>query len=177
MGLDLNGDGVIDYYLIINFDGSLRLQTARTGGSEVKVTSDATGATGFDTAGAGGSAANILTQIRNDNTPPTISASPAGGNFTGAQTITLTCSDAVACNAIAYTTDGSTPAFSGSSGVIKAGGSVTLTLSATTTLRFITRDAKGNVSAVGTETYTIGGGGGGSNCILNTSQLDSCTLQ
>jgi hypothetical protein len=168
MGLDLNGDGVIDYYLIINFDGSLRLQTARTGGSEVKVTSDANGVTGFDTAGTGGSAANILTQIRNDNTPPTISASPAGGAFTGAQTITLTCSDAVACNAIAYTTDGSTPSFSGGSGVITVGGSVTLTLSVTRTLRFIARDAKGNVSAVGQETYTITGGGGGNFTIGGT---------
>ena len=171
IGLDVNGDGLIDYYLIINFDGTNTIQTARTSGSAVKVTSDAQGATGFDTPGASGSAQNILTQIRNDSTAPTIAASPTGGTFTGAQSITLTCSDAVACNAIAYTTDGSTPSFSGSSATIKAGGSVSLSLSSTTTVRFITRDAKGNVSAVGTQTYSIGCVlvGGGTNCALTLS--------
>jgi len=158
VGLDLNGDGVIDYYLIINFDGSNTLQTARTGGSPVKVTTDASGATGFDTVGAGGSAQDILTQIRNDATTPTIGASPAGGTFAGPQSITLTCSDSVACNAIAYTTDGSTPSFSGSGNTIVVGKSAGLTVSATSTIRYITRDAKGNVSGIGQHTYTINSG-------------------
>lgn len=167
VGLDLNGDGVIDYYLTISFDGKITLATARTGGSNVTVTQDSAGATGFDANGDGTTDNNILTQIRNDSTAPTIAASPAGGSYSGSVSITLTCSDAVACNAIAYTTDGSTPSFSGGS-TIKAGGSATLTLTSTTTLKFITRDAKGNLSSAGSQTYTFGCAlvGGSTNCAL-----------
>lgn len=155
VGLDLNGDGIIDYYLIINFDGSLKMQTARTAGTVVKVTSDSQGATGFDSGGAGGSAANILSQIRSDSIAPTIAASPAGGTFTGAQSITMTCSDNVTCNAIAYTTDGSTPSFAGGSSAIMPGSSAKISISSTTTVKYITRDAKGNVSSVAQQIYTI----------------------
>lgn len=176
IGLDLNGDGVIDYYLVIYFQGNITLQTARSGGTPVKVTTDANGATGFDTSGAGGSAANILTQIRSDSTAPTIGASPAGGTFTGPQSITLTCSDSVACNAVAFTTDGTDPNFAGQTSIIVPGGKATRTLSSTTTVRYITRDAKGNVSGIGQQVYTISGGGGG-NCVLNSSTLNNCTLQ
>lgn len=173
IGLDLNGDGVIDYYLIIDFQGNITLQTARSGGSKAKVTTDANGATGFDTAGAGGSAQDILTQIRNDATQPTIAASPAGGTFSAAQSVTLTCSDNIACNAVAYTTDGSTPSFSaGGASTIVAGKTAGLTVSSTTTVKYLTRDAKGNVSAVGTQTYTISGGG---SCTYGTGTYGACT--
>lgn len=161
IGLDLNGDGVIDYYLVIDFEGNITLQTVRSGGSKVKVTTDTNGATGFDTNGTGGSPANILAQIRGDSTAPTIGASPAGGTFSGPQSITLTCSDSVACNAVAFTSDGSDPNFAGQTSIIVPGGKATRTISSTTTVRYITRDAKGNVSGIGQQVYTISGGGGG----------------
>lgn len=158
IGLDLDGDGVIDYYLIIDFDGAITLQTARSGGSKVKVTTDSNGATGFDAPGAGGSPQDIFTRVRNDSTAPTIGATPGGGTFTGPQSITLTCSDSVACNAVAFTTDGSDPSFAGQTSIIVPGKSTTKAITSTTTLKYITRDAKGNVSGIGQQTYTINSG-------------------
>ncbi|MBS0616607.1 MAG: chitobiase/beta-hexosaminidase C-terminal domain-containing protein [Spirochaetes bacterium] len=173
MGLDVNGDGVIDYYLVVNFDGSITIETARTGGATVNLTTDANGnVTGFDTPSASGSPQNIFSLIKNDTTPPTIAASLAAGSYTGAQSVTLTCSDNVACNAIAYTTDGSTPSFGPpANGTLIAGNTATLTVSATTTLKYITRDAKGNLSTVGSEVYTFGCAlvGGSTNCALTIS--------
>lgn len=158
IGLDLNGDGIIDFYLVINFDGTSILQTARSGGSKVHVTKDAQGPSGFDTDDDGNPNNTILTSIRNDSTPPTIGASPIGGTFTGPQSITLTCSDSVACNAIAFTTDGSDPNFAGQTSIIVPGNKASRAITSTTTVRYITRDAKGNVSGIGQQVYTINAG-------------------
>lgn len=86
-----------------------------------------------------------------DTKAPTVSASPAGGTYTGTQTVTLTCSDGSGsgCQHIRYTTDGSTP--TASSTVYTEA----LQISANTTLRFFAADAAGNVSEVRTETYVI----------------------
>jgi hypothetical protein len=86
-----------------------------------------------------------------DTTPPTVSASPAGGSYGGAQTVTLTCNDGAGsgCASIRYTTDGSTPT------TASAQYTAPLTVSANTTLKFFATDAAGNASAVVTETYVI----------------------
>ena len=84
-------------------------------------------------------------------TAPTVSASPAGGAFNAAQTVTLTCTDGAgaSCASIHYTMDGSTP------DTRAPRYAAPLTLRAPTTLRFVGVDHAGNVSAVQTEEYFI----------------------
>lgn len=82
-----------------------------------------------------------------DKTPPTVTASPAGGNFETAQQVTLSASEEGAT--IHFTLDGSeptrtSPEYSGP-----------ITLETTATLKIIGVDPADNVSAVGSETYTI----------------------
>jgi len=85
-----------------------------------------------------------------DITPPTTTASPAGGNYNTSQSVTLICTDAGSgCDKIYYTTDGTAPTTSSpiySSAIV---------ISATTTLKFFARDLAGNSESVKTETYII----------------------
>ena len=90
-------------------------------------------------------ATNVLVP---DTTPPDPPVpSPAGGTYTGSQSVTLT---AEAGATIRYTTDGSTPSVT--SGTIYSG---PISISSTTTLKAVAIDSAGNVSTVMTETYTI----------------------
>ena len=85
-----------------------------------------------------------------DTVAPTVTASPRGGSFTAAQTVTLTASELAT---IYYTTDGTTP--NPSASPVYAG---PLTFgNGTTTLKFIAVDRAGNQSLVGSETYVISG--------------------
>jgi hypothetical protein len=87
-----------------------------------------------------------------DAVKPTVAAAPAGGFYNSARDITLTCTDNAAgsgCDAIHYTTDGSTPDTS------SATYSAPVPLSADTTLKFVAVDKVGNVSTVQTEVYTF----------------------
>ena len=104
-------------------------------------------------------------------TPTTVSTptfSPAGGTYTTAQTVTITCSTSGAT--IYYTTDGSRP--SASSTMYNGA----ITISETTTLKAIAikDDTSSNVA---TATYTIGGdepmpiGNGSFTKVTSTSQL------
>jgi Chitobiase/beta-hexosaminidase C-terminal domain len=79
---------------------------------------------------------------------PTVSASPAGGTYSGSVQVTLTASPSGAT--IHYTTDGSTPT---SSSPVYSG---PLTFTQTTTLKAIAVDSSGRSSAVMVQTYTIG---------------------
>jgi len=86
-----------------------------------------------------------------DTAPPTTTASPVGGIYNAAQSVTLSCNDGAGsgCDKICYTTDGSTPTTS--SPVYSS----PINISITTTLKFFARDLAGNSETVKTETYTI----------------------
>ncbi|OGP08672.1 MAG: hypothetical protein A3G39_11120 [Deltaproteobacteria bacterium RIFCSPLOWO2_12_FULL_43_16] len=85
-----------------------------------------------------------------DTVPPLTTASPAGGTYNAAQSVTLTCSDAGSgCNNIYYTTDGSTPTTSSSVY------STPIIISATTTLQYFATDLADNSEAVKSQTYII----------------------
>ncbi len=87
-----------------------------------------------------------------DTVVPTVSANPAGGFFRGTRGVTLSCDDGTGSGCVGfiwYTTNGSEPTTASS--VYSA----PLSLSATTTLKFFSKDAVGNDSAVRTETYTL----------------------
>ena len=85
-----------------------------------------------------------------DTTAPVTTASPLGGSFTAPVTVTLTSNEA---GTTYYTTNGTTPTTSSS--VYSA----PLYFSATTTLKYFSRDTAGNSEAVKTQLYTITGGG------------------
>lgn len=87
-----------------------------------------------------------------DTVAPVTTASPAGGTYTSAQTVTLACSDSGSgClnNHTFYTTDGTTPSFTSTPY------SAPISISATTTLKFFSYDVAGTPETVKTETYTI----------------------
>src|SRR3990172_2514534 len=81
-----------------------------------------------------------------DTVRPTTTASPAGGTFSTAQTVTLLSNETTT---IHYTVDGSTPT---TSSPVYSG---QLTISGTTTLKYLSIDLAGNEEAVKTETYII----------------------
>lgn len=175
-GLDTNGDGTIDYYLSVDLKGNFYLSTANPNGNatsgNVAVTANSNGTpTGFNSSGSTTVDNNILSQIYADATIPTTSTNNAGGTFSSAQSVTLTCTDNIACNAIAYTTDGSTPSFAGN-GKVLAGKTASLTISSSATLKWIVRDAKGNLSTVGSAAFVISGGGG---CTYGNGVYGTCT--
>ncbi|KFA87746.1 chitobiase/beta-hexosaminidase C-terminal domain-containing protein, partial [Archangium violaceum] len=83
---------------------------------------------------------------------PTASATPAGGLYRTAQSVTLNCNPGATggtCVAIYYTTDGSTPSTS------SATYSSPISVTVTTTLKFFAENSVGNTSTLHTETYRI----------------------
>ncbi|HEX2965225.1 MAG TPA: DUF1566 domain-containing protein [Syntrophorhabdaceae bacterium] len=86
-----------------------------------------------------------------DTTAPVTTASPPGGTFANAQSVTLTCDDGAesGCEKIYYTLDGSAPTTSSSVY------SVPVTVSTTTTIRYFSTDLAGNTEDVKSQTYTI----------------------
>ncbi len=100
---------------------------------------------------AGNAEAVRMERYTFDSTPPTVAASPAGGTYNTAQTVTLSCADGTGtgCGPIHYTTDGTAP--SASSPVY----TVPLLVSTSTTLRFVALDGAGNSSQVVSGVYVI----------------------
>ena len=85
-----------------------------------------------------------------DTKAPTVTVNPVGGNSSTALTVNLTAVDDVDANpVIYYTTDGSTPNTS------SAKYTAPISVSTTTTLRFVAVDGVGNTSPVQTETYNV----------------------
>ena len=84
--------------------------------------------------------------LKYDTSPPATAASPAGGTYDAAQTVTLTANEPAT---IYYTLDGSSPT---TDSPVYGG---PLTISATTTLKYFARDAFGHDEAVTSATYII----------------------
>jgi len=86
-----------------------------------------------------------------DTIPPVTTATPVGGIYNTAQTVTFACNDGTGsgCDKIYYTIDGTTPETSSSVY------SSAITITATTTLKFFATDLAGNAETVKTEVYTI----------------------
>lgn len=89
-----------------------------------------------------------------DGGAPVTTASPLGGTYLSAQSVSLTCSDGtgLGCDKIYYTTDGTTPTTASS-----VYGSP-LAIGAATTLKFFATDLAGFTEAVNTLTYIITNG-------------------
>ena len=86
-----------------------------------------------------------------DTVAPTTTASPEGGVYYVAQSVTLSCDDGtgLGCDKIYYTIDGTTPTTS--SPVYSA----PIDISVNTTLKYFGRDLVGNNESVQTQIYTI----------------------
>ncbi len=100
---------------------------------------------------AGNSSAAYYKTVKLDTTIPTTTASPVGGIYNAAKTVTLTCADGTGagCDKIYYTVDGSMPT------VTSSVYSSALSISATTTLKYFAADKAGNSEAPKTQIYTI----------------------
>jgi len=84
-----------------------------------------------------------------DTTAPVTTASPLGGTFSAPVTVTLTVNEPATTY---YTTDGATPTTS------SAVYSAALNFSASTTLKYFSKDTAGNSESVKSQTYTISSG-------------------
>ncbi len=81
-----------------------------------------------------------------DAVAPSVSAAPAGGTYTSAQSIVLVASEP---SVIYYTTDGNTPTIASSVY------SSEISISSNTTLQYFAVDIAGNTGSVSTQLYTI----------------------
>src|SRR5207249_5743337 len=79
----------------------------------------------------------------------TVSASPSGGLYNSAQSVTLTAS---APSTIYYTKDGTTPTTSSTNGPSLVSG---ISISTSTTLKYFAKDTAGNSGNVVSQSYTI----------------------
>ncbi|GAA4823979.1 starch-binding protein [Algivirga pacifica] len=87
-----------------------------------------------------------------DTEAPTLSISPAGGDFSTSVAVTITATDnRTSSPTIYYTTDGSTPTTASTSG----SGTVSFSLTDTTTLKAIAVDEAANVSDVVTTLFNV----------------------
>jgi hypothetical protein len=108
--------------------------------------------TGIDRAG-NATTATATTVI--DTVAPTVTASPAGGSYTTAQTVTLTAVDPApssGTSTIFYTTDGTTPTAASTSGLSP----VTVNVASSLTLKYFAQDPAGNAGPVGSQVYALG---------------------
>jgi hypothetical protein len=106
-----------------------------------------------DNAGNAEPMKSVAYDVTIDAAPPVVTAAPAGGSYTLAQSVVLRCNDGggSGCKALHYTTDGSEPTTSSPEYT------TALTVDANTVIKFLAEDNAGNVSAVKTETYVIDG--------------------
>ncbi|MCW7504352.1 Lcl C-terminal domain-containing protein [Leptospira paudalimensis] len=158
--IDTNGDGVPNYFINPNGNPSLTTGSNGSGSQVTLVDSNNDGKPdGFDTDGDGTINDGILSAIQNDLTQPSIAANLPDGNFGGAQSVTITCSDLVGTSQIIYTLNNTTPSFSPINGTIVPPPQVTITVGGNGdgiyVLRYICKDLAGNTSPQTSSTYTI----------------------
>lgn len=85
-----------------------------------------------------------------DSVPPITIATPSGGTYTSAQSVTLNCTDdSSGCSSTYYTTDGSIPT---SSSTVYSG---PISVATNTTLKFFSTDYAANSESPKSETYVI----------------------
>lgn len=102
-----------------------------------------------------GNVSDVVTQtytVPPDTTAPVVTANPTSRALASGATITLSANEPEA--AIYYTTDGSTPTATDSATNIKYTAPIAMG-SSTLVLKYIGVDTAGNVSAVGSQTYTV----------------------
>ena len=99
----------------------------------------------------GWSAAVVKGTILLDTISPTSLASPVGGTYNSAQSVTLSCADGTGsgCDKIYYTLDGTTPTTASSVYTSP------LNIAATSTVSYLATDKAGNPEAVKTAAYNI----------------------
>lgn len=101
-----------------------------------------------------------------DTTAPVTTASPLGGTYSGSVTVTLTVNEAATTY---YTTNGSTPT------TASAVYSAPLAFSATTTLKYFSRDTAGNSETVKTQAYTLTAPPAGTHATLTWTGYGMCS--
>jgi len=145
-----NPDGVsVDpLYKVIN---GKTLTLTRNGNYINGLTYTITLPTGSITDTAGNTlAAAFTSKFTVDTTKPTVTANLASGVYNTTKSVTLTATDNVDSNpSIYYTTNGSNPTISSTRYTTP------ITISLTTTLKFIARDSAGNIAAVQSRNYII----------------------
>lgn len=158
--IDLDGNGIIDYHLSVAANGNLVISTGPGGSGSVviPIDNDRNGTfDGFDLDGDGVINDNRMAGILSDKTPPQLMISHLGGIYSMGQSVELACSDNLAPGPIAFTKDGSIPAFLPRNGIIKnpPRHSLQFNQSGVTELRAYCIDLSGNVSTNVVESYTI----------------------
>ncbi|MFA5348930.1 MAG: fibronectin type III domain-containing protein [Candidatus Paceibacterota bacterium] len=109
----------------------------------------------------------------------TVTASPAAGTYTSAQSITLTATGSLG---ICYTTNGTTPACASAGTSCTTGTyySSAVSVGQSLTLKAISCYANGNSPAVASHSYTInitsGGGGGGGGATMTVPSLTNISI-
>jgi hypothetical protein len=135
------------YYTL---DGSTPTTSSTVYSSAISITSTTTVKYfAKDTAGNSSAVQSAIYTLNIDTTAPTVTATPAAGTFTAAQSVTLSANETAT---IYYTMDGTTPTVSST---VYTG---PISISVTTTLKYIAKDTAGNVSAPVSSTYTISSG-------------------
>ncbi len=172
---DGEGSGCAATYYTI--DGSTPTTDSDVYAEPIAVSADTT--LKFFSVDAAGNEESVQTAVyRFDSAAPSSSASVAGGAYTSAQSVTLSCDDGSGsgCKAIYYTTDGGTP----TTGSNVYGGAIDVSVD--TTLKFFAVDVAGNQESVRTVIYqidtdapTVSATPGGSSVVSGTNVTLECS--
>jgi glucosylceramidase len=153
-------DAVSNASIYFTTDGSTPTTTSSTYSSPIKVANTTTIKAIADASGYNNSAVASATFTINLPAAATPTFSPAAGNYSSAQSVTL--SDSTTGATIYYTIDGSTPTTSSTKY------SAAIPVSATTTINAIASADAYSPSAVASATYTIGAPGPSASVVLST---------
>jgi FtsP/CotA-like multicopper oxidase with cupredoxin domain len=114
----------------------------------------------------------VIASIKLDSTPPSTSASPIAGIYSGSQvSVTLTCSDGTGagCNKIYYTTDGSSPTIPPSTSTQLY--TAPISLLGATTINYLSVDLAGNQETAKNGSWVIHSADLSANVSINNGTL------